>query len=484
MSLRRILYLTHRWLGIAIGAMVLLWFVSGVVMMYVAYPHLDDAERRAALMPLAAEQIKVDAATAWQAVGEPGAPDSVRLVNFASLNAARPGYLFMKTDRPFVVWADNGKLRSEVVAAEAMHAAQAMRGGAVKAINKIDIDQWSLGGLDAHRPLYRIELNDAIGSIVYVSSRTGEVVRDTGRSERAWNWLGSVIHWIYFTPLRMLREPWRQVVMWTSGIAFALALTGASVGWLRIRWRKRYSRNRVTPYRGWQRWHHFLGLGAALFSLTWLFSGWLSVNPFHLFDRGGITHADRMAISGGELGRTELSLAPATLLARQSKPIVEIEWLRFSGQGYLRLYRQGSERSILVSAADFSSTTFSRERLLAAAKRLRPNLPVIGSTWISEGDFYYYRHHDDDPVLPVLRVDFDDTDDTSFYLDPASGRIAGYADNNSRLYRWLFNGLHRLDFPFLTRHRPVWDIVAIALCLFGAMLSFSGVVLGWRRIRK
>src|SRR5438045_3212101 len=61
-----------------------------------------------------------------------------------------------------------------------------------------DHDQWTVpNGLDLHRPLYRIALNDAHGSEPYVSSTTGEVVRDTTRRERTWNYVGSVVHWIY-----------------------------------------------------------------------------------------------------------------------------------------------------------------------------------------------------------------------------------------------------------------------------------------------
>lgn len=44
-------------------------------------------------------------------------------------------------------------------------------------------------------------------------------------------------------------------------------------------------------------------------------------------------------------------------------------------------------------------------------------------------------------------------------------------------------GLHQLDFAFL-RTRPVWDVVAIVLCVLGFALTFSGLVPGWRRLMK
>jgi hypothetical protein len=37
--------------------------------------------------------------------------------------------------------------------------------------------------------------------------------------------------------------------------------------------------------------------------------------------------------------------------------------------------------------------------------------------------------------------------------------------------RWLYRGLHSLDFPWLYNHRPAWDIVVITLMLAGAALG-------------
>ena len=37
--------ITHRYLGIAIGLLMVMWFVSGIVMMYVPFPQVKEAER-------------------------------------------------------------------------------------------------------------------------------------------------------------------------------------------------------------------------------------------------------------------------------------------------------------------------------------------------------------------------------------------------------------------------------------------------------
>src|SRR5262245_46476714 len=48
----RALVITHRYLGVAVGLLMLMWFVSGIVMMYVGFPRLTEAERQRALLPI------------------------------------------------------------------------------------------------------------------------------------------------------------------------------------------------------------------------------------------------------------------------------------------------------------------------------------------------------------------------------------------------------------------------------------------------
>ena len=50
--MNRVLFLTHRYLGIGLGALMVVWCLSGIVMMYVPYPSLERDARLMGLMPL------------------------------------------------------------------------------------------------------------------------------------------------------------------------------------------------------------------------------------------------------------------------------------------------------------------------------------------------------------------------------------------------------------------------------------------------
>ena len=51
-GLWRALVVLHRYVGVAVGLLMAVWFVSGIVMMYVGFPRLTEAERLRALSPV------------------------------------------------------------------------------------------------------------------------------------------------------------------------------------------------------------------------------------------------------------------------------------------------------------------------------------------------------------------------------------------------------------------------------------------------
>jgi hypothetical protein len=50
--------------------------------------------------------------------------------------------------------------------------------------------------------------------------------------------------------------------------------------------------------------------------------------------------------------------------------------------------------------------------------------------------------------------------------------------------RWLYHGLHSLDFPWLYNYRPAWDIVMIAFMIGGTALCVTALILAWRVVGR
>lgn len=87
-------------------------------------------------------------------------------------------------------------------------------------------------------------------------------------------------------------------------------------------------------------------------------------------------------------------------------------------------------------------------------------------------------------TLPVLRLKFDDADRTWMQVDPATGQLVGWLRRSDRIHRWLFNGLHSFDVPWLLAHRPAWDVTLWLLSLAGLTISATSIVIGWRALRR
>jgi len=474
--LKRWLYLGHRWLGIACCLLFAIWFASGVVMMYVAFPTLDTRERWAALPDLAWHQVRLAPDQAMAAAELTNYPRDLRLV----MQDGEPVYRLSRADgQRQAISAVDGRVLGDVSADQALAIARFHPDAVAPVLlGTVDRDQWSVTArFDPLRPLFRIGLGDDSGTELYVSQKTGEIVLDTTRHERVWNWLGAIPHWIYLTVLRQDAPLWRQVVMWTSGICLLVAISGIWIGLLRAGLRRRYASGRITPYRGWMAWHHLTGLVAGVLVLTWMASGWLSVNPFELFARRGEAREALQRYAGHDA-----PTIAATLPARDRPGVVEARFIWVGGAPLMLLgHRDGSQS--VADPASGASRTLSQDRIFAAAAQMLPHARMTLRLQLDQPDAYWYSHHHQ-RVLPVLRAGFDDAAETWFHLDPASGEILGRSDRSRRVYRWMFNALHSFDFPLLIAHRPAWDIVVIALSLVGLVISVSGVVIGWRRLRR
>ncbi|MEG8054934.1 TonB-dependent receptor [Sphingomonas aerolata] len=274
---RRWLYLIHRWIGIASCLFFAMWFLSGLVMLYVPYPSLSPAEKL-----VGSEAID------WAAVNVPPPLDGGRLHAGAVARDARRRACLAR-DR--VGWNAH-HFRGQSRYCPATGRCSLRRSGRWPLWQRTDearrtADPGSVDGcwrLDRHRPLWKVALANASGTEAYVSSNTGAVVQVTTRRERFWNWLGSVPHWLYPTVLRRDQTIWRQVVLWASGPCIAAAVAGMWIGIPRTRiGARRFKGGRTTPYDGWMLWHHVAGLVGGIFLIAWIFSGWLSVDPGHLF---------------------------------------------------------------------------------------------------------------------------------------------------------------------------------------------------------
>ena len=109
-ALRSILVFLHRWMGVAFCLLFLMWFVSGMVLMYWDFPAVSRTDRLAHLSALDASRIQLSPVDAYARLGTRIEPRRVWL----SMFDARPAYRFLLGDTQRVVFADDGQVLAEL----------------------------------------------------------------------------------------------------------------------------------------------------------------------------------------------------------------------------------------------------------------------------------------------------------------------------------------------------------------------------------
>ena len=531
--IKRWILLGHRWLGIGTCLLFFLWFLSGVVMMYVGHPKLTWQERLEHLPPLEASQSLLSPADAFRQAGIHGTVTDLRLANaragqpvyiarirpdprpapdaprpephLVALDA-RTGTLLPPTDPATAlasaqVYLEQGGLShpSSSSALPASSPRQPSPAGAQDTPGKplyqgitVEDAHTHSAAMDLHRPLHKVLLPDAEQTLLYISGTTGEVVRDAPRLERGFNYLGAWLHWLYL--FRDTAIDWTDLIIWLSVIGTVATLSGFLSGIIRWRFSRPYRSGSRSPFApGALRWHHILGLVFALTTFTWIFSGLMSMNPWDIFEADE-SIIDARRISNPDIQPSRAIATPQALLASTTTPVRELQWHTLLDKARVKAIRThevppgSTDQPVLLSARSGKPYTLEPERLRSALFTLLAGYPPRIDI-LRQDDFYYYSRTEHTMTggrkphpLPIWRVRYDDPNQTWLHIDPTTGQVLNELDSYQRAERWLFALLHSWDWLPLLQNRPLWDIVMLVLAAGGLALSATGIWIAGHRL--
>ena len=487
--LKKIILLLHRYLGFVLSLLFVIWFISGFVMMYVSYPTMKYHQRLQQLPAVNMEQCHL---TAQQAIEAAHITDTVTSIRLGML-LERPVYrIVTQRNKHLAVFADNGALLDKVDTALASQVAQAFvryssRPVSVEKLS--EIDQW----MAAHRSqgylpqVYRFKMDDQEETYVYVSIYTGEVVQLLNARQRFLAWLGPIPHWIYPTVLIRNRPVWSQVVIWVSLIGVLMSLTGIVMGFIRYK-RKKKPSIAFSPYKKpWFRYHHYTGFVFGIFIFTWILSGLFSMSPIDFGPDTGKILEERRSLSGGPLNPAAFTISPA-IAADAFKPLLtvkDIQLIQLLGKPYYLAYEDNQHTRLLAAdqAARRPFELLPADILIDKVKTFQPGQAIRDTATMNSYDNYYYSRTYE-KRLPVLRIRVNNPEQSWYYIDLKTGQLALKHEKGSRLERWLYHGLHSLDFSFLVYKRPLWDTVMWLLLFGGTLVSVTGLVLTGKWMKR
>ena len=479
---QRVIITTHRWIGIGVCVMVMIWFISGLVLAYVPFPKMSAQAKLGYLQPLDWGEIKVSPEAAMAAAGLTEFPYDLRL----EMSANRPVYRIKNWDgHNLTIAADTGE-RLEGFSAAAALAIVRRQLSAPKATLKaadLDSDQWTMTGYwNKERPFHVIALNDPQGSEYYVSVATGEVVFGTHRTQRILNWLGAIPHWLYFKSLRHYTHTavWAWSIYIVAGASILVSVSGLWIGISRMRLRMRYTNGSWTPFTGWMKWHHVTGILGGVFLALWVISGFFTMYPGGFLDQREIETSEYQRYAGS--GQPDFKFDALSAIRAAGRRASRVTLRNVGGRPLAVLESAGSP-PLVVDAETGVPTPLSVGQIAAAAKNILPNSKIVSATYLEHGDEYWHSAYQVKKT-PIVRVIFDDPEGTWFHIDPESGEILGLLDKTGRINRWTVVAIHDVDLNWLLTRRPLWDMVLFALTIPGILIAISTLVISYRRLQR
>jgi hypothetical protein len=289
----RFLIFFHRWVGIALCVVFLFWFPSGIGMMYWTFPEVTAEDRLDRSPKLDPAKIMLSPEEAAEKAGMQANPTQVRLNSFDGrpvyrISGGRGGRGGRGGDAR-IIYADTGAEQTEVSSEMLDRIASSWAGkrlGEAKKASVEEPDQWTVAGQLRTRPVYKYSWPD--GQQVYLNGVSGEVVQYTTFAKRVAAHVSAIPHWMYYTPLRKHQPQWLQFMIWSSLIGTVGAILGIVVAVCMYSPKQGYrlqGQPTGIPYRGQKRWHWIFGMVFGVATVTWTFSGLMTLGPFPIIQR-------------------------------------------------------------------------------------------------------------------------------------------------------------------------------------------------------
>lgn len=474
----------HRVLGTILSIVFLMWFVSGLVLVYHYFPYIQDRDLISHAPDIDASQLR----PLGDILASAKTPaDSVATISLQERGGVYELKLTDQNGNEELMDARTAQSLPRFTDSQLRREASHWHDGNLTfrdSLNSIDI--WLIWAYP-HRewPVLKYSYDGSDRAEAYLSSRTGDVVQFTTRSSRFWSWVGAIPHWIYITYLRENGSGlWREVVAWVSGIGILVALSGLYVGIRSMVVARRSRRHGFTPYaKPLLRWHHIFGLVFGLFVTTYVFSGFMSVRrvPEWIVPvkekrnaQDDIRGAKTLALSGFATDYRDVIAS--------NGGVRRLTWTLVGGRPVYRIDR--ADGSQLINAADGRPFDIDEQTCHdIVAKTFGTGTPCTIS-WQTDYDKYYMNFRKERrPALPVWRIEVGDSDHSLYYLNPADG-TARYYNSNTRLRSILYSCLHCFNSSFFLAHPTLRVILIWVLMLGGIVVSLTGVILGARWILR
>ena len=474
------LFSIHRITGCIIAGFFLMWFVTGLILIYHPYPRLTDEQlyEKKEILP----SLLPDIQSIKQKAGENIKQLHIRQSQgqtLATVTTADSCFTYCCNDTTVAVKPITFSFLEET-------ALKWVNAPVIKVDTLHERVQWILySRYDRAMPIYKFYFDDPEKHELFISGKTGEVQQLTDKSQRLWAWLGAIPHKFYLPFIRKNLDLWDTSITIGGLLCFITSLTGAFVGIYVLLKRHKQKKKWEIPYRKrWYRLHHITGLLFGLFLIAWGISGMISMQriPQWLINTNGnyIFNSSRM------WGKKPLPIDTYELDYRQLKTaypdLKEVSWTHFRNIPVYTVIVGNRELQIDASTPEIKKLFIPEQTIIEGIQEVHGKNVNFQISLLDTYDNYYLSRTESLP-LPVYRVVIDDDISSRYYISPETGYIR-YLNKNKMAKKWLFSGIHYLNIQWLLERPMLWTISLWVLCLGSAFVCLTGCWLGTKFIKR
>ncbi len=470
----RTLFSLHRITGTIIALFFLMWFFTGLVLIYHSFPRLSSAATYSHMSALP------------QTINMPDTlPQQLKSLSIRSFQGQT--VLQWKAGKSTVTITDNNEsLRPVTFQTVRDVAADWIDAPIAKVDTLYDRDQWIMySRYERDMPIYKFYFDDPDQHQLYIASRTATPLQLTDRTQRFWSWIGAIPHKFYFPFMRRDVDKWKIWLALGGSLCLIASLSGLIVAlYLWIRNRLHTSRW-YNPFKTrLLRLHFTFGLVFAIPLIAWSISGIMSMQkvPTWIVPIEGERYVSQRDMwGGGMLPLSQYRLSYATL--RQAYP--ELKQIDYTRRGSIPVYDiiVGDTTLMIDASTDTVRPLFIPPAdIFAGLRNIHGDDAPIHVTLQNHYDSQYFSISGR-AELPVYKATVDNPDGSLYYIDPRDGHIT-YLNHNKILRRYLFSGIHYLNLSCFTGHPLLWKVCMWIICLAGIVFCFTSAWLGVKYIRR
>ena len=474
----KFLFKTHKYVGGFIAIFFLMWFVTGVILVYHPYPRISKQMINERMETIGTASLP-DVASIAARADEKVEALSLRQFQGQTLFEVKAG----KKKQTLVADTLQDQRVKPITFATIEHEASKWNEAPIVRVDTLhEREQWVLYSMyDNMLPIYKFYFDDEQQVQLFVSGKNAEPIQFTTRSQRFWSWVGAIPHKLYFPYIRKDVDRWKAWIVASGSICLVASLSGFLMGIILLVKRYKQKKRWEIPYRrGWKRWHYIMGLVFGAFLVWWSISGIFSMSrvPQWLVPTKAEFSFNKSRLWGKGMLPLEAYQLDYRKLQEHYPELKMIEWVRFADIPAYRVIEGENERYIDASGTEIVPVNVPQKTIEDGFRKIHGEDAKMTVTLLEAYDNYYLNFRRT-MELPVYKVELDDEDHNLYYVNPRDGYIR-YLNKNKIVDKWLFSAIHYLNMGWLVNRPVLWTICLWFLCIACGVVCLSGVVLGMK----